>query len=268
MSVACVDSAVVCTIGGPFLMILPSFITNETRSVAVMSAVGSPGIAMISASFPFSSVPTFCAIPKSSASFAVADFNASIGVIPRSHARTDNYTLVNRIAQRHIDKFAAADKPAPQIADRGEAGFNGGACVRRRLDRLLGHVEIKLVQPAHIVISGVIQREMRVCIHESRRKRRVGEVDHLRTAWDRQIAAYVDNLIALDDNDSVLHERFRFLVENSLRFEHDNVVGGLDWNRAGGKRKDGENKPRAKSTTSQDIHSRDIEASREQSKTA
>src|SRR5437867_2140799 len=52
------------SVPNPFLTILPSFITNETRSVAVMSAVGSPGMAMISANLPFSSVPTFCAIPQ------------------------------------------------------------------------------------------------------------------------------------------------------------------------------------------------------------
>jgi hypothetical protein len=42
-----------------FFTIFPSFITNETRSVAVMSVVGSPGMATMSASLPFSSVPTF-----------------------------------------------------------------------------------------------------------------------------------------------------------------------------------------------------------------
>src|ERR1051325_2133801 len=74
-------------------IILPSFITTDTRSVAVMSAVGSPRTAITSASFPLSSVPTFCAIPKSSASLAVADFNASIGFMPRSTINLNSFAF-------------------------------------------------------------------------------------------------------------------------------------------------------------------------------
>ena len=66
-----------------FFTIFPSFITNETRSVAVMSVEGSPGMATMSASFPFSRVPTFSEMPKSSAVMDVAERNASIGVIPK-----------------------------------------------------------------------------------------------------------------------------------------------------------------------------------------
>src|SRR5438132_12897071 len=44
-------------LGGPFRIIFPSFITNDTRSVAVISAVGSPGIALTSANLPFSCAP-------------------------------------------------------------------------------------------------------------------------------------------------------------------------------------------------------------------
>src|SRR4051812_23705869 len=40
-----VDSAARCAVDGPFRIILPSFITNETCSVAVISEVGSPGMA-------------------------------------------------------------------------------------------------------------------------------------------------------------------------------------------------------------------------------
>jgi hypothetical protein len=51
--------SVFCAARGPCRMTLPSFITNETCSVAVISTLGSPGTAITSASFPFSSVPSF-----------------------------------------------------------------------------------------------------------------------------------------------------------------------------------------------------------------
>jgi hypothetical protein len=44
---------------GALFTTLPSFITKETRSAAVMSLVGWPGMAIMSASSPFSRVPTF-----------------------------------------------------------------------------------------------------------------------------------------------------------------------------------------------------------------
>ena len=44
---------------------------------------------------------------------------------------------------------------------------------------------------------------------------------NLRAAGNRQIASRIDNLVALHDNDAVLHERVRFAVEHPRRFEHD-----------------------------------------------
>ena len=56
--------------------------------------------------------------------------------------------------------------------------------MRRGNDSLLGDVEVELLQSAYIVIAGVIQREVRMCIHESRRERGIAKVDDLRVAWD------------------------------------------------------------------------------------
>src|SRR6266513_3561452 len=95
---------------------------------------------------------------------------------------------------------------------------------------------------------------MRVGVHEARGKRRIAKLDHLRAIWHRQITANVHDLIALDDDDTMLHECCRFSIEHALRFEHDDVVGGPDWDRAGSKRKEGKNKPHPRLTTSQDIH--------------
>ena len=79
---------------------------------------------------------------------------------------------------------------------------------------------------------------MRMRIHETRRERSVAEVDHLRAARDRQVASCIDNLIALHDNDTVLHERVRFAVEESRRFERNGLIGGVGCNCENEKRKE------------------------------
>ena len=86
------------------------------------------------------------------------------------------------------------------------------------------------MQPAQIVIARVIQREMGVRVDKARGKRRIAKIDHLRAAWDRQIAANIDNLIALDDDNAVLHERFRFPIEHALGFERDHLIGCVSRN--------------------------------------
>src|SRR4029077_6905858 len=53
------------------------------------------------------------------------------------HARTNDYSFVNRIAEGNIDKLAAAHESAPEIAYGSETCFDSGARVRRGNDRLL-----------------------------------------------------------------------------------------------------------------------------------
>src|SRR5581483_1098656 len=95
---------------------------------------------------------------------------------------------------------------------------------------------------------------MRVGIHESWRECRVAEIDHLRVAWNGQVAANIDNLVALNDNDAIWNERFRFPIEHALGFQRDDIVSGPDWNRSDGEGHDCQNKARP-SLTNQDIHS-------------
>ena len=57
---------------------------------------------------------------------------------------------------------------------------NRRARISGRLNRLLGHIEIQLMQPALVIIAGKIQRQMRMRVHESWRKRRIAEIDHPR----------------------------------------------------------------------------------------
>src|SRR5216684_4815166 len=68
----------------------PSFITNDTRSVAVMSASGLPGTAMMSASLPEVSVPTLSSTPRRAASTEVAARNAAAGDMPRPVIRANS----------------------------------------------------------------------------------------------------------------------------------------------------------------------------------
>jgi len=99
------------------------------------------------------------------------------------------------------------------------------ACVRRGNDRLLRNVEVDLFQPAQIVIAGVIKSQMRVRVHETRRKRRVAKVDDLRAVWDRQIASRIGNFVALHDNDGILRQGVRFAVEHPRSLERDWLIG-------------------------------------------
>ena len=122
------------------------------------------------------------------------------------HARTNDYSFVNRIAQGNIDKLAAAHESASEIAHGSETCFDSSARVRRGNDRLLGDVEIELSQSAHIVIAGVIQSQMCMCVHESRRERRIAQIDHLRVGWNSQIATNIDNLIVSNDDDAIWNE--------------------------------------------------------------
>jgi eukaryotic-like serine/threonine-protein kinase len=60
----------------------PPFITNRTRSTAVMSASGSPGTATRSASFPASTVPSRSLQPRMAALREVAATSAAMGASP------------------------------------------------------------------------------------------------------------------------------------------------------------------------------------------
>ena len=68
---------------------------------------------------------------------------------------------------------------------------------------------------------------MRMRVHESRRQGRVAEIDHLCAIRNREVAANIDNFVALDDDDSVLHERFRFPIEHAFGFERDHFIGRI-----------------------------------------
>src|SRR5256885_3125989 len=86
---------------------------------------------------------------------------------------------------------------------------------------LLGSVEISLMQPSLVVVAGEIGREMGVRVHESGRERGISEIDHLRALRDGKVAAHIDDLVALNNNDAVCDERLRFSVEQASSFQDD-----------------------------------------------
>jgi hypothetical protein len=88
-------------------------------------------------------------------------------------------------------------------------------------------------------------------IHETRRKRRITEIDYLRIARDRQIAPCFDNLIALHDHHGVLQKRVRLTIKKSRRFQHDSLIGSL--------RRDTETQENYKDTR-RDFHSARLKA--------
>ena len=122
------------------------------------------------------------------------------------HSWTDDRHFVDRIAQCHVDKFAAGNKTTAQVAHGCESRFNSRACKHRRANRLLGNVQIKFLQSTLIVITGVIGGQMCVRIHEAGGKCCVSEIDHLRAAWERQVTSRIDNFVAAHDHHAVLQE--------------------------------------------------------------
>lgn len=65
------------------------------------------------------------------------------------HARPDNDSFRDRIAQRHVDELVTAPEPAAEIAHGGEAGFDGGACVRHGIERARRHLVRAISSGAH-----------------------------------------------------------------------------------------------------------------------
>src|SRR5436853_419146 len=123
------------------------------------------------------------------------------------HSRTDDYAFVNRISQRNIDELFAADETAAEISHSRESSFDGRARMSCRDDRLLGNIQINFFQPPVVVVTGKIERQMRMPIHETGRKGGVAEIDDLRIRRRRQIASGIDNLVAVNNDDAVLGQR-------------------------------------------------------------
>src|SRR5205814_8228151 len=62
------------------------------------------------------------------------------------HSRADVHALSDRIAQRDIDNFPAADEAASKIAHGRDARLDSRTCMRRGKDPLLRDVHIAFVQ--------------------------------------------------------------------------------------------------------------------------
>src|SRR6266446_7857426 len=134
------------------------------------------------------------------------------------HSRTNDDAFVNRVPQCNVDKLFAANETTAEISHSRESSFDCGARISGRGDRLLGNVQVDLFQSTLVVVTGEIERQMGMPVHEAWRKGRVAEVDDLRIRWRRQIAPSVDNFVALNNDDAVLGQRFRFTVEKSRSF--------------------------------------------------
>ena len=67
-------------------------------------------------------------------------------------------------------------------------------------------------------------------VHESWRKRHIAKIDHFRVARNRNVAAHIDNLVPLHDDNAIRDKRFRFTVEHPRRFQHDRLISGTGRN--------------------------------------
>ncbi len=89
-------------------------------------------------------------------------------------------------------------------------------------DYLFRHVEVELFQATLIVVSGEIERQMRVGIHETLDKASSSPRSITRASRGiEQIDARINNLVALYDNHAVLDQGVRFAIEHPRSLQCD-----------------------------------------------
>src|SRR5438874_1241324 len=180
------------------------------------------------------------------------------------HSWTNDHALVDRVPEGDINHFFTSDETTAEVAHGCEAGFDGRTRVFCRDDRVLRNVLVDFAQPALVVIAGKIEREMGVTVHKSWRKRGVAEIDHL-CVWRRgQIAAGIDNFIALNNDNAVLDEHFRLSIEQTSCFQDNDFVRSLRRNCRGCS----DEKIKGKASDGRKVHHDGIEILQPQSKAA
>ena len=139
------------------------------------------------------------------------------------HTRTNHNSFRDSVTQRHIDVVMGAICPSADIAHRGKSGLNRCPRRRNRIISLSRSGRLQLSQSGRFVV-GVVKRDMGVRVHESWREGCIAKVNHLCIGRDRNIRSDIDDLIALNNDDAVLHERARFAVEKPRRFQCDDLI--------------------------------------------
>src|ERR1051326_845809 len=97
---------------------------------------------------------------------------------------------------------------------------------------------------------------MRMGIHKPRAKRYLAKIDQSGRSGDLRITSYINNLVALHDDHSVLHKGVRLTVEQSRSFQCDYFVSGTRRQR----------QQESCNYTTRDFHALRLEATREPGK--
>ncbi len=116
---------------------------------------------------------------------------------------------------------------ATDIAHRSEARFDRRPRVGYTLVCHFGDVQIEFLQAALIIVTRIIEREMRMSVHETGRQGRIAQIDHLRIRRNLHVATDIGDLVALHEHDCVAHERFRFAIEKARCFKRDDVIRAI-----------------------------------------
>ena len=122
------------------------------------------------------------------------------------HARSDEVTGVDRVAQRNVEVLTGAD-----VAYRGEAGLDGTPGVGRGAH---GRIEHRAPEEP-VVVRGATRREVGVHVDESREQRGLAQVDDGRAGGDGEVASDLRDAVAGDEHDGILGEAARGRVEEA-----------------------------------------------------
>ena len=122
----------------------------------------------------------------------------------------------------------APSEAAAEIAHGGESAFDRGARVGNRKESELRDIHLEKFQDSLIKVAGEIEGEMGVRIHETGRKRRVAEIDDLRALRNGQVAAGIHDLVALNNDDAVGHQRLCFSVKETGGLQCDHLIGRMN----------------------------------------
>ena len=126
------------------------------------------------------------------------------------HARSDDITLVNGVAQSYVGESAIG----ADVAHRGEARFQHRLGIRNGLQSILSSRLPEDADGVALTISTVGQ--MSVAINEAGKNGFAGQIDNLCVLGDRQVVSDRCDLFATDKDELVFQNGGRFGIAMSL----------------------------------------------------
>ena len=133
------------------------------------------------------------------------------------HARSDDITLVNGVAQSYVGESAIG----ADVAHRGEARFQHRLGIRNGLQSILSSRLPEDADGVALTISTVGQ--MSVAINEAGKNGFAGQIDNLCVLGDRQVVSDRCDLFATDKDELVFQNGGRFGIDEFASFDYGDL---------------------------------------------